>query len=965
MEHLDRFHEFQKELTRRFADRSDITPLQRGIYATDASNYQQIPIAVAWPRDTAEVQELVALALDHGVPILARGAGTSLAGQAVGPGLVIDMSRHLNRILSIDPEARTAVVQPGVVRDQLNREAARYGLQFAPDPATSNRATIGGMVANNSSGTRSIRYGKTIDHLHGLEVLTGAGELLRLGGREGAGLFSREKKPAPSSAVAGQLRALLAGREALIAERFPKVMRRVGGYPLDYLMPLETVNPALLFCGSEGTLGVITEAQVGLVPLPLAQAVCVLHFDSARRALDAVKKILDFQPSAVELLDRPVLELGRRNAALKELMQFVDGDPGGLLLVEFSGESNEEVLRQAMQLKAAFLDDRYDHPVRIAGEHADYHHPWELRKQGLGIIMGDPGRRKPVAFIEDSCVPVDSLPAYIDDVLAICSEEGTQAIIYAHASVGVIHVRPLLDLRDATDIEAMQRISERVFERVVHYGGAWSGEHGDGYARSYKNEAFFGPEVYALFKEIKRLFDPQGLMNPGKIVDAPPIDQHLRYGQAFSEKTLPDNGLFQFEASGGFAPGVHLCSGVGECLKTRVGVMCPSYRATRDEIHGTRGRANALRLAMSGQLEGGLTGDAVHEALDLCLSCKACKTECPSNVDMARLKSQVNHWRFTEKGLPLRTRFLSLSPTAARRLSGRPAPLVNSLLRTRLVQTLLSKVLGISTKRPLPRFSRTPFPHSVKNTQSYIDQIYKSEQPPPRVVLFADTYTGFHDDHIARKAHRLLIDMGLRVAVFSDGCCQRPALSEGNLTRAKRLGQKTVDRLLAYAGDDPVIVLEPGCASAFRDDLPDLIEDKFVSARLKRQVMLLEEWLGEYSYMDNIKAVKPGLLPGKYAIHGHCHHKAVFGLDGMKKWFARHVQGDLIWLDSGCCGMAGSFGYKAEHYEVSKLIAAQSIETPMNELSDRTILATGFSCRHQISDLTDYTVKHWLEAVEW
>lgn len=947
----DRKDSFLADLTVEFKGEWSSSSLTTGIYATDASHYQETPIVVAWPRDTKEVHTLVNLAARYKIPIVSRGAGTSLGGQTIGPGLVLDMSRYLIRILEIDQEGKWARVQPGVVRDELNAVAARYGLQFAPDPATSSRATIGGMIANNSSGTRSILYGKTIDHLISLSVMTSRGHVLELSA-------SAKDSQDLGQEYIDKLKGILIGNEEMIRAAFPKVMRRVGGYPLDYLVNEQPMNPAQLFCGSEGTLGVILEAKVGLVPLPSCQAVCVLHFDAAREALNAVGKILPYGPSAVELLDKPVLDLGKKNPETRKLMSMINGEPGGLLFVEFSGHSPEELRQKAMALALEFDTGKYHHPVRVLGEDPDYSAPWELRKKGLGILMGTTDARKPAAFIEDSCVPVEKLPAYIDDVLEICHREGTDAIIYAHASVGVIHVRPFLDLRSDHDIAAMQRISDQVFERVVHYGGAWSGEHGDGYVRSYKNRQFFGDDVYALMLQVKQIFDPDGIMNPGKVLEAPPMTEHLRYGTAYADHELPSNPSFTFAHTGGFQSTVHMCSGVGECLKKKGGVMCPSYRATKDEMHSTRGRANALRLAMSGQLPEDLTGDGVHEALDLCLSCKACKTECPSNVDMARLKSQVNYWRFQKKGTPWRTRIFASSPFAARRLSGWSAPLVNRLMSAPFLRWPMEKILGVDAQRPLPGFSRSPL---TKYGQS------RSISPngAHEVVLFADTYTAFHEDNIGRLAIKLLERLGVAVHLFSDGCCQRPAISNGVLDKARAEGEAMSERLKSFAGDRQVLVLEPGCASALKDDLPDLLENMALSSWLSENVILFEDFLASLGNIPDKEISRIKLREGNYAIHGHCHHKAVFGLEGMKNWFASYIDGDVLWLDSGCCGMAGAFGYEKEHQELSKRIAEESILKSMRNYPKRKILTTGFSCRHQIKDLSDFSVTHWLEAIEW
>lgn len=918
--------------------------LTRGIYATDASHYQQIPVVVTWPRDENEVLSIIRIARENSVPLLGRGAGTSLAGQTVTTGIVLDFSRYMDKVLEWNYAEQWVRVQPGVVRDVLNKEAAKHGLQFAPDPATSNRATIGGMIANNSSGTRSVKYGKTIDHLMELRVALSTGEII-------------DFKAGSDDTIPQiqELSSLVSSNADIIAERFPTVMRRVGGYPLDYLTPDREFNPAMVFCGSEGTLGIILEAKIRLVSLPASQSVAILHFEDTRQALRQVEGILTFAPSAVELLDKPVLELGRKNNETSKLMKGIDPNAGALLLVEFSGDRDDEVKQQADHLVNNMTSSTFKNPVRVAGIDPDYHFPWELRKKGLGILMGDPSDKKPLAFVEDSCVPVASLPEYIDDVLEICKSEGTDAIVYAHASVGVIHVRPLLDLSNIADIQAMKRISEQVFDRVCHYKGAWSGEHGDGLVRSYKNREFFGDEIYELFQRVKRIFDPVGIMNPGKVVDGPSILDDLRMGADYKLTDLPEEE-FLFSDTNGFSSTVHLCSGVGECLKKDKGVMCPSYRATEDEEHSTRGRANALRLAISGQLEDGINNARLKDALSLCLSCKACKTECPSNVDMARLKSQVYSWNYRKNGVDLRTRIFSNAPLLARKLSGGSAKWVNKLINSPISKIFADRFLGIARERELPPFSSSPL---VEYTSSKNEIAGQS-----KVVLFADTYTSFHEDQIGRKAIRLLEHLGFEISLFAKGCCQRPALSLGLLEKAKVNGQKTLLDLLEFAGDAPVIVLEPGCASALIDDLPDLFNDRELSEVVKSKVYLLEEFLYDHDENSEPGDVRLKLKNGSYAVHGHCHHKALWGMEHMKSWFAKNVEGDILWMDSGCCGMAGAFGYEKENQVISGKIAEQSVFSKIRAFPSRKILATGFSCRHQINDLGDNEVMHWLEALD-
>ncbi len=938
--------------------------LSLGIYATDASNYQILPVVVVLPHDTDDVRNAVAIAVRHRLPILPRGGGTSLAGQTVGAAMVLDFSKHMNRILELDVEARTVRVEPGLVRDELNAAVAGHGLHFAPDPATANRANIGGMVGNNSSGTKSILFGKTIDHVEALKTLLADGtemELRRLSPGEIARCTEGDGREA---GIYRQLRQIVDDNRSEIAARYPEVMRRVGGYALDELVSDVDWNPAKILVGSEGTLAVTLEATLRLEPLPRHTAICVAHFADLLESITAVEHILPYGPSAVEILDRTVLRLARDNRQAAQSCDFLQQDPEAVLIVEFYGDTAADVAERARQV-AADLPARglgYAFPVLLDVDAQA--RVWEVRKNGLGLMLGMKGDRKPLPFIEDAAIPVPLLPEYIAKVLGICRELDVEAAMYAHASVGVIHVRPILDLRRGEDIEKMQQIAERTFELVVQYGGAWSGEHGDGLVRSPFNERYFGPQIYAAFGQIKALFDPDNLMNPGKIVDAAPMDQNLRYGAAYGADI--GDSVFQYRADGSFAAAVEMCSGVGACRKTLGGTMCPSYMATRDEEHSTRGRGNALRLAMSGQLGAdGLTSAPVRGALDLCLSCKACKTECPSNVDMATLKSEVLQKVYDRNGASLRDRLIRDSAMMARRLAGGWAPLVNAAQRSSVFRYLLEALVGFDRRRTLPAVAAEPLRGWMDREPLHGWSDGEAATGTGReVALFADTYLDCHEPDIGRAAIELLTSFGYRVELVSGGCCQRPRISHGFLRLARRDGEATLRQLDAYAQRGvPVLVCEPSCASALTDDLPDLVADQALADRVAGGVMMIDVFLDA--------EIAAGRLEPSFAtttdrvlIHGHCHQKALYGTAAMKRVLSL-VPGLVVdEVDSGCCGMAGSFGYEKEHYGISRQIGEDRLFPAVRELDeDASLIACGFSCRHQIEHFTGRAAQHWVEVV--
>ncbi len=682
--------------------------LSLGIYSTDASVYQIWPVAVVLPKDEADVLSAIQIAGDHQLSILPRGGGTSLAGQTAGHSIVLDFSKYMNRILEVNEQEKWARVQPGLVRDELNAVLEPLGLHFAPDPATSSRANVGGMIGNNSSGTKSILYGKTVDHLLELKVALADGTILHLKEYSPEGYRDKERQEDREGGIYRGFRKIIQANEAEILARFPKVMRRVQGYNLDEFAGKEHWNLSKLICGSEGTLATILEAKIKLEPLPRFKAVCVVHFADLLEAIRAVTPMLPFRPAAIEILDHSIVELSRKNLTTRRHGHFIEGHPAAIQIVEFYGETAEDALERPRQMIAQLkgLGLGYAYPLFPQGP--DYEDVWIIRKKGLGLMLGMKGDKKPLPFIEDAGIPTDVLPEYIRRVLDICKKHHTQAAMYAHASVGVIHVRPILDLRQAADIERFKQIADETFELVQEYGGSWSGEHGDGLVRSFYLKRYFGDQVYEALRQAKQLFDPQNRMNPGKIIDGPPIDQNLRYGAAYRDNPLET--VFRFREDGSFENAVHTCTGVGECRKMLGGTMCPSFKATRDEEHSTRGRANALRLAMSGQLSAaGLSDKRLIETLGLCLSCKACKSECPCNGDKVKLKRGDWQKQYDASGAGLRDRLIRDSAKAAARFSGTFAPLINGLQKTSMFRGLLDKAAGIEQKRSLPDYASLPF----------------------------------------------------------------------------------------------------------------------------------------------------------------------------------------------------------------------------------------------------------------
>ncbi len=907
----------------------------RVLYSTDASLYQVIPVGVVVPRDEEDVARTLVIAAETRTPVVARGGGTSLAGQSIGRALILDFSKYMDRITHLDPSGLQAVVQPGVVQDQLNRAAASYGLRLGPDTATSNRATLGGMIGNNSCGSRSLVYGKTMDHLLELRVLLWDGTEMALRPLDEQAYQAKLADPGREGEIYRALCDLLTRHAVEIQRRFPKLLRRVSGYNLDALLR----NPAdltQLIAGSEGTLAVVTEARVRLVRRPLHTGLCILHFPDVFTALDSTPAILRHQPTAVELIDRMILEMTRGQLEYARRMTFVQGDPGAVLVVELSDDAQDRVADRMAALEAELVRSGAAYAAVRLLDPVAQDNVWRVRKAGQGLLQGIRGERKPLAFVEDTAVPPERLGAYMRRFQQILEGEGVRAAFYAHASVGCIHVRPLLNPKDRDDLARMVRIAEAVGELVLEFGGAMSGEHGDGMVRSWFVERYFGPEIYGAFRAVKRLFDPFNLMNPGKIVDGPAMDASLRYGPDYRTVRMPT--VFDWSREGGFAAAVEQCSGVGACRKKFDGVMCPSYMVTREEEHSTRGRANLLRAALSGLLpHEELCGPRMVQALELCLECKACKAECPANVDMAKLKAEVLHAHRRRYGASVRD-WAFAHARLGLRFASAIAPVANWLATHPTVRDWLHRA-GVHRRRPLPPLARPAFLRWWSHHRS------TSDTSRGTVALFVDTFTLYSDPGPGMAAVEVLERLGYRVVLAPPVCCGRPLISKGFLDEARRQARHAFARLAPVVRQGiPVVGLEPSCVLTFRDEGLDLVPGQDTAA-VARSILLLDEFLDREGVLT-----LPGLQPnGAVLVHGHCHQRALVGTRPLLRTLeaAGYAPREV---DSGCCGMAGSFGYEREHYELSLAIGERRLLPAVRALApDVPMVAMGFSCRQQIA----------------
>jgi FAD/FMN-containing dehydrogenase/Fe-S oxidoreductase len=979
--------DLRTDLEARLAGEVRFDAVSRALYSTDASVYQIEPLGVAIVRSREDMLAALACARAHGCSITARGGGTSQAGQAIGAGLQIDTSKHFNRVLEVNVEERWARVEPGIVLDELNARLAPHRLRFAPDISTASRATIGGMISNNSSGARSVLYGKTIDHVLDLHVALADGSIVHLRPLTAEELDAACAADSFEGRCYRTVRRLAAQHAEDIDRRYPKILRRVGGYNLDAFTPArigtgEPFNLAKLMVGSEGTLGLILEARLNLVPLPKAKAVLTIEYDNLLDALGETPAILAHNPSAIEVMDHSILDHARENPALDAMRRGVlKTDCGALLCVELYGDSAPDIRPRLDRLESSVRARGVATHTSRATAPADQARIWKLRESSLGLSMAMKGDAKSISFVEDTAVAPEKLRDFIERFLDVIRRHGTTAGVYAHASVGCLHVRPVVNMKTAAGVRQFESIANEIAGLVLEYGGALSGEHGDGLVRGPFMQRMFGSELYEAFRTVKRTFDPEGLFNPGKIVDAPPLTANLRYGAGY--RTPNPAAAFDHGEHGGLGRAVEMCSGVGACRKTLSGTMCPSYMATRDEAHSTRGRANTLRLAMNGGLgngdsprDAGLGDRGVYDVLDLCLECRACKTECPVGVDMARFKSEflADYWR--RHGTPLRARVLGhIRDLSA--LASRAAPLINPWLDHGWVRALNERFFGIDRRRSLP-----PWAHRTLATAWRQRSAGNGAPPPstapsgapdeagpdrearpgtPRVVLFNDTFTNYYDPEIGLAAADVLEAAGLAVELGPHACCGRPLISQGLLAAARERAADTVRGLhpLVAAGK-PIVLLEPSCLSALTDDVPDLLrgDAREQAQEVASACVLFEDYLNQR--LDDGGAalpLRPG--PGEIVLHGHCHQKSL-GLVAPAKALLERIPGTRVTdLDSGCCGMAGSFGYAREHFEISQQIGERRLLPAARALEPNSVLvAAGTSCRHQVHDFTGVHALH-------
>jgi FAD/FMN-containing dehydrogenase/Fe-S oxidoreductase len=958
----DQIQYLQREIEQSIDGAVYFDQLSRQLYSTDASNYRLVPTGVVIPRNIDDIIAVIEVANRHGVSLVPRGSGSSLAGQAIGPGIVLDYSRYMNHILEINMEGRWARVEAGVVLDRLNAALYSHGLMVGPDPASAAIATLGGMTGNNSTGSHSIKYGMMVNHVRGVDVVLSDGSRTYFGPKTPSEVETLSKQATLEGKLYREIPQLIENYRADIAAGYPSTWRNVAGYNLNYILADQeagrSFNLAPLIVGSEGTLANIVSVEVGLVPRPPQTCLMILHFDDLGTAMEKVPVILEERPLAVELTDRTIIRLARNHTQFaSRVNRFVEGDPAAILIVEFAGDEASYLASQAETLEKKLRRHGYKLPIIHCVTPDEINNVWLVRKESSGLLSSQPGDVKRLPFVDDPAVPIEALPDYVVEIEQACHEAGTEVNFNSHASAGCLHMNPALNLKTVEGLSQMQTISKMVMKIAIAHQGTTTGEHGEGLARSYYNEQLYGPRLHQAFREVKGLFDHNNLMNPGKIIDGPdPWEPGLlRFNPDYKTPQAPQNTILNFSRHGGFTGLVEMCNGQGLCRTRGSGTMCPSFRVTSEEIHSTRGRANALRAAMTGQLgQDGMTSRELYEALDLCLECKTCKRECSVSVDMAKLKYEFLAGYQARHGVPLRSWLFGHIDLFNR--IGSFAPLLTNLVYSNTIfRWLLDRTLGIDRRRRLPALAFPTFQYWFQRRS------VPRATPKRMVILWDDCYLSYNSPEIGKAAVQLLEAARFEVKLIANRhCCGRPLISKGLLNNARKNAAHNVSLLAPYAAQGiPIIGLEPSCIATLRDEYPDLL-DTDTARHVAAHSFFIEEFLTDLATHGelNLAFDKPE-KERHILVHGHCYQKALISTTPLLKMLSLLPNTIVEEIPSGCCGMAGSFGYEKEHYKTS-LAVGEEVLLPMVRAASRDtiIAAAGTSCRQQIVEETGRQAVH-------
>ena len=949
--------EIQNELKKFISGEIRFDDYSRQMYSTDGSIYKIDPVGVVIPQNYEDVIALHEFAFKNKVTLTPRGGGTSLSGQTVNNGIVVDFSKYLNNIIKVSPEEKFVITQPGISIDNLNRNLKSYGLFFTPDPSTKARANIGGAIGNNSCGSHSIIYGKTVDQILGLKTVLSNGEQINFSEISPEYLENKLSLDSFEGKIYREILDISSNASQQVKLHFPKILRRVGGYNLDLIEKRENVNLSKIIVGSEGTLVSILEAKLNLVKIPKYKILSVFHFNNISNAMEATVEILSESPSAVEHIGEMIIQQARQSIGFAKNIDFLKGNPTDIIVVEMSGNNQEEVLSQTKKLERKITKLGLCEEITTLEKPQDQSKVWSMREAGLGLMMNIPGDAKPLPFVEDTAVSPEKLPEYVKRFDQIVKSNGTEAGYYGHASVGCLHVRPVINVKNEEGIKRMHSIADEISDLVLEFGGAYTGEHGDGIVRGAWAEKMFGKKLVKYFSDVKKTFDPNSIMNPGKIFNTPPMTSNLRYGTKYKTKTFETKLDWSKETN--FSSAIEKCNGVGACRKMYSGAMCPSYHATQEEEHSTRGRANALRAAISGALPfEELSSKRMFDVLDLCLECKSCKSECPSNVDMAKIKYEfLNNYYSTHK-IPIRSKMIA-NVHKINSLTSKFFPkITNFLIRSYPSRLLLHYVIGLDKRRMTPKVVSKTF-ESWFNKRNPNTTGSRGE-----IVLFHDTFMNFNHPESGIAATKLLEALGFKVLIVDRKCCGRPIISKGMLDQAKIFAEYNVDLLYNYVKKGIKIVgCESSCIIAIKDDYPDLLVNNKKAKVVAENTFLIQDILNETSG-DDKEQINWDSKIEDINLHVHCHERALSGTDSALKALNLPSGYNAKLIDAGCCGMAGSFGFEKEHYDVSIKIGEERLFPAIRKASKSSIpTITGISCKQQIEDGTGVNAKYLTEVL--
>lgn len=931
--------------------------LHKKIYSVDASIYEVEPIGIVIPKDRQDLMRTLEITADHNIPVIPRGAATGITGGCLGNGVIIDLSKYLNKIIEINRDEEYAICEPGVVQDSLNDALSSFGYRLGPDTSTGNRATIGGMLANNAAGARSLLYGRMVDHVESIELALTGGTLINCSSLDAPQWKVKISQSDSEGHIYREVSRIQNQYREEIRRRFMPIPRRASGYNLDQLLDDLPINLSKLVCGSEGTLGIATQIKVKIVKMLRHTGVCLIHVNDMLQTMYQIEEMLAFQPVSLEMIDNKILEMALLSPSVSGKISWLRGKPDAVFIAEFEGETRDAVAQKLSHFAAQMQLLGIGYACDIICDPQEMKNVWEVRKKGLGLLLSKRTYSRAISFIEDISIPPAHLGPFMKEFCQYLKAAGKEAGIYGHVGSGCMHIRPYVDLREPGQVAQMKQIMQDVADMVLAYSGELSGEHGDGLIRSWLNKKMFGGELYHAFEELKRAFDPLNLMNPGKIVEGPPVTQNLRLSPDTKQITIPT--FLDFSQEGGFALAADLCNGNGQCRKSEK-LMCPSFQATLDEFDTTRARAQSLRSVINGRLpKEEFTGKALYDVLDLCLECKGCKTECPSQVDMAKMKAEFLYQYQEKHGYPLRSRLFGHIDTIYR-LTSSLASAFNAANKTRLSKKILAW-LGIASQRELPQLAVERFSVWFKKNAIHLDR--------KKAVLFNDTYTEFLHPKIGIAAYKVLSALGYDVILVSGKCCGRPLISKGLLRQAKDKARRLVTELAPFAQMKyPIIGLEPSCLFAIKDDFKGLIGS--ADARLSTELATVigvcttfDEFL--CSHIENNKLpLTLNAAKTKVLVHGHCHQKALIGINATMTALKAVPAFDVQEIASGCCGLAGSFGYEKEHYDISMKIGNLHLLPAVREASPNTlIVANGTSCRSQILHGTERHSLHLAEAI--